>query len=156
MVGHGHGFRSRMGAVVGLATLLLLLRPSAARTRTRTRWPVPPALALTAAAPALEPAANDSCRPWDITDDDDAGCGRWFPRFHPKNALPLAHNNDANAPFFYNGVHHLFMQATFPGVPGWNVRHPLAAPQRAQRHARVTPPQKTIHATSRRADIVVR
>ena len=35
-----------------------------------------------------------------ITDTDDAGCGRWFPRFHPKNALPLAHNNDANAPFY--------------------------------------------------------
>ena len=55
-------------------------------------------------------ATASTCRPAAITDTDDAGCGRWFPRFHPKNAAPLAHNNDANAPFFYKGVYHVFMQ----------------------------------------------
>ena len=74
-------------------------------------------LLLCSAASAFGAAG---CRPADITDSDDAGCGRWFPRFHPKNAAPLAHNNDANAPFYYNGVYHIFMQAMFPGVPGWN------------------------------------
>ena len=69
-------------------------------------------------------AAAPGCRPADITDSDDAGCGRWFPRFHPKNAAPLAHNNDANAPFFYKGVYHIFMQANFPGVAGWNATTP--------------------------------
>ena len=64
-------------------------------------------------------AGEDTCDPARITAADDAGCGRYFPRFHPKNARPLAHNNDANAPFEYGGVHHLFMQATFPGVPGY-------------------------------------
>ena len=54
---------------------------------------------------------EDQYRPADITDDNNAGCGRWFPRFHPKNALPLGHNNDANAPFYFNGVYHVFMQA---------------------------------------------
>ena len=63
---------------------------------------------------------SESCDPASITDTDNAGCGRWLPRFHPKNAVPLAHNNDANAPFEYNGVHHLFMQATFPGSPSYN------------------------------------
>lgn len=37
----------------------------------------------------------DQCDPRGITSTDDAGCGRFFPRFHPKNAKPLAHNNDA-------------------------------------------------------------
>ena len=37
----------------------------------------------------------DQCDPRAITATDDAGCGRFFPRFHPKNAKPLAHNNDA-------------------------------------------------------------
>jgi sucrose-6-phosphate hydrolase SacC (GH32 family) len=63
---------------------------------------------------------RDSCRPSRITDTNDAGCGRWLPRFHPKNALPLAHNNDANAPFEHAGIFHLFMQANFPGIAGWN------------------------------------
>jgi hypothetical protein len=31
----------------------------------------------------------------------------------------LAHNNDANAPFEYQGIHHVFMQANFPGVSDW-------------------------------------
>ena len=70
--------------------------------------------------PPPPPPAKDDCKPWLITDTDDAGCGRWFPRYHPKNTAPLAHNNDANAPFELNGVHHLFMQAAFPGVPDWN------------------------------------
>ena len=39
--------------------------------------------------------SSDSCEPSRITTSDNAGCGRWFPRFHPKNAKPLAHNNDA-------------------------------------------------------------
>ena len=30
---------------------------------------------------------------------DNAGCGQWLPWYHLKNAVPLAHNNDANAPF---------------------------------------------------------
>ena len=55
-----------------------------------------------------------------MNDSNDAHCGRWLPRFHPKNAHPLAHNNDANAPFEKNGVTHLFMQASFPGEAGWN------------------------------------
>ena len=62
----------------------------------------------------------DSCDPRYITSTDDAGCGRFFPRYHPKNAKPLAHNNDANAPFEYKGMAHLFMQANFPGVEKWN------------------------------------
>jgi len=41
------------------------------------------------------PVAADGCEPSRITASDNAGCGRWFPRFHPKNAKPLAHNNDA-------------------------------------------------------------
>jgi hypothetical protein len=65
-------------------------------------------------------AAVDSCDPRSITSTDDAGCGRFFPRYHPKNAKPLAHNNDANAPFEYKGMAHLFMQANFPGVEKWN------------------------------------
>lgn len=65
-------------------------------------------------------AVIDGCRPTEITDTNNAGCGQWFPRFHPKNALPLSHNNDANAPFRFNGVYHVFMQANFPGVDGWN------------------------------------
>ena len=48
----------------------------------------------TIVAPATSVAA-DSCEPSRITTSDNAGCGRWFPRFHPKNAKPLAHNNDA-------------------------------------------------------------
>ena len=74
------------------------------------------ALLTTALAPA---SASSGCRPSRITDTDDAGCGRFLPRFHPKNTQPLAHNNDANAPFEYKGTTHLFMQASFPGVPGW-------------------------------------
>eukprot|EP00947_MAST-08B_sp_MAST-8B-sp1_P005955 g5955.t1 len=70
--------------------------------------------------PTVAAVRAASCRPELITDTYDAGCGRWFPRFHPKNALPLAHNNDANAPFRYRGMYHLFMQADFPGTPGWN------------------------------------
>ena len=73
---------------------------------------------LSVSAAAAGQAAG--CRPAAITDSDNAGCGRYFPRYHPKNAMPLAHNNDANAPFVYKGVYHIFMQATFPGVPGWN------------------------------------
>ena len=65
-------------------------------------------------------AAIDECRPWEITDNSDGGCGKWFPRFHPKNTRPLAHNNDANAPFEYNGMHHLMMQASLPGVSEYN------------------------------------
>ena len=72
-----------------------------------------------AAAAAPGPAAVDSCEPSAITDADNAGCGRNFPRFHPKNAKPLAHNNDANAPFEFEGTHHVFMQALFPGITGW-------------------------------------
>lgn len=37
----------------------------------------------------------DACAPERITATDNAGCGRFFPRFHPKNAKPLGHNNDA-------------------------------------------------------------
>ena len=37
----------------------------------------------------------DGCEPSRITASNNGGCGRWFPRFHPKNAKPLAHNNDA-------------------------------------------------------------
>jgi len=33
-------------------------------------------------------AVADSCRPAEITATDDAGCGRWFPRYHPKNSAP--------------------------------------------------------------------
>ena len=72
----------------------------------------------------------DTCDPRFITSSDDAGCGRFFPRFHPKNAKPLAHNNDANAPFEYKGVSHLFMQASFPGVDGWNGEPPALGQQR--------------------------
>ena len=61
-----------------------------------------------------------SCHPWTITDNNDGGCGRFFPRFHPKNALPLAHNNDPNAPFQHRGIYHLFMQANLHGWPGYN------------------------------------
>jgi hypothetical protein len=32
--------------------------------------------------------AADSCRPAEITATDNAGCGRWFPRYHPKNSGP--------------------------------------------------------------------
>lgn len=64
--------------------------------------------------------ATYQCNPSKITPTSDGGCGRWFPRFHPKNAQPLAHNNDANAPFEYSGIHHLFMQANFPGVADCN------------------------------------
>jgi len=74
---------------------------------------------LLAAFAARGAPADDACNPARITAFDDAGCGRYFPRFHPKNAKPLAHNNDANAPFEFGGVHHLFMQAIFPGVPGY-------------------------------------
>ena len=85
----------------------------------------PPLLLLLFAAaqrpPAALAAATDTCTPSQITDTNNAGCGRWFPRFHPKNARPLAHNNDANAPFEYAGIHHLFMQANFPGVRNWTV-----------------------------------
>jgi hypothetical protein len=63
---------------------------------------------------------SDNCIPHEITDTNNAGCGRWFPRFHPQNAQPLAHNNDANAPFYFNGVYHVFMQAMLPDVVGWN------------------------------------
>jgi hypothetical protein len=69
---------------------------------------------------AAQVSSDSSCNPAGITDSDNAGCGRYFPRFHPKNAMPLAHNNDANAPFFYEGVYHIFMQAMFPGVHEWN------------------------------------
>ena len=65
-------------------------------------------------------AARPRCTPAEITDTDDAGCGKLFPRFHPKNTAPLAHNNDANAPFFFRGKYHIFMQADFPGVQDWN------------------------------------
>ena len=60
------------------------------------------------------------CIPAHITDDDPAGCGPLFPRSHPKNAFPLAHNNDVNGPFFFRGFYHLFMQADFTWVAGWN------------------------------------
>ena len=76
-------------------------------------------LPLTAVLAPTWLAGVDSCRPAEITATNDAGCGHWFPRFHPKNSGPLAHNNDANAPFEYAGIHHLFMQANFPGVPDW-------------------------------------
>jgi hypothetical protein len=69
--------------------------------------------------PPIPPTPSaDTCNPARITDSDNAGCGRWLPRFHPKNAKPLAHNNDANAPFELNSTTHLFMQANFPGVRG--------------------------------------
>jgi hypothetical protein len=51
-------------------------------------------LVATVVALAVTVAA-DGCEPSRITASDNAGCGRWFPRFHPKNAKPLAHNNDA-------------------------------------------------------------
>jgi hypothetical protein len=78
---------------------------------------------LMMAALLVRPAPVNAyaCHPWAITDSDDAGCGQYFPRYHPKNAMPLAHNNDANAPFEFGGVSHLFMQAYFPGVAGWTV-----------------------------------
>lgn len=76
-------------------------------------------LSLLASHVLFDAAAAATCTPHLINDTFDAGCGRWFPRFHPKNANPLAHNNDANAPFELGGVAHLFMQATFPGVAYW-------------------------------------
>ena len=97
-------------------------------------FPEPPTIEVIARAPVGRPSALSgrgrpaaaapaarikTCDPAAITATDNAGCGRFLPRYHPKNA-PLAHNNDANAPFFFAGHYHLFMQADFPGVAGWN------------------------------------
>ena len=74
--------------------------------------------ALLAFADAEDIGLN-ACTPHLINETFDAGCGRWFPRFHPKNSNPLAHSSYANAPFELNGVAHLFMEATFPGMASW-------------------------------------
>jgi sucrose-6-phosphate hydrolase SacC (GH32 family) len=34
--------------------------------------------------------------------------------------MHTAHNNDANGPFYFNGMYHIFMQQSFPWVKGWN------------------------------------
>ena len=39
--------------------------------------------------------------------------GPYFPSFHPR--MHTAHNNDANGPFFYKGVYHIFMQQVKDG-----------------------------------------
>ena len=54
---------------------------------------------MAAAAAAAAAAVEGGCDPAAIRPGYDAGCGRFLPIFHPKNTNPLAHNNDANAPF---------------------------------------------------------
>ena len=46
--------------------------------------------------PQLQPVGLAGCTPSLITATNNAGCGSWFPRFHPKNSNPLAHNNGAS------------------------------------------------------------
>ena len=63
--------------------------------------------------------------------------------------MPLVHNNDANAPFEYRGVHHLFMQANFNAtIEHWNggigLGH-LTSPDLAHWHVQAPPVYNTVH-----------
>jgi hypothetical protein len=76
--------------------------------------------------PPPGPPVKDECKPWLISDTDDAGCGKWFPKFHPKNTAPLAHNNDACATAAAAITHHVAVPRP-PPCPACALQEDLAS-----------------------------